>query len=115
MLIKDNPGLKGLFANTTAGTIGIGMAIRDAGKAGEVITVCYDTQSEIHDLLGDNSIVATVTQNPFSQGYYAVKLMSKILLEKFYPEKEFYYTRADVIIDSIQFELYGTGLNHINF
>jgi ABC-type sugar transport system substrate-binding protein len=104
-LIQDYPGLKGIFANTTSGTIGIGMAVRDTGTNGDIVAISYDTQIETRNLLDDCSLLATVTQNPFHQGYYAVKLMHKILFENYRPDREFYYTKADIIANSAQFDL----------
>ena len=105
ILLLSDPSLTGLFANTTAGTIGIGLAIRDFNKCEQVVTVCYDTQNEVMDLLDVNAAIATVTQNPYMQGYYAAKIMGRILLESSPPKDEFYYVRADVILNREHYNL----------
>lgn len=109
-LVSDLPALKGIFASTTLGAIGIGKAMADLNKNGDIAVVGYDIYDDIKNLLDNDALIATVTQNPFSQGYYAVKLMFNLLIEKKTPEKEFYYTRADVIVNSIQHELNIIGL-----
>ena len=111
MLLSSDPGLSGLFANTTAGTIGIGLAIRDLGKCGQIASVCYDTQSEVMDLLDINAVIATVTQNPYLQGYFAAKIMCKVLLESFCPKDDLYYMRADIIVSREHYELNAHTIN----
>ena len=63
-LILEIPGLKGIFANTTTGAIGIAKAIKDLNKIGLIVAVCYDTSDEIKELLDCNAFLATVIQNP---------------------------------------------------
>lgn len=108
-LITDTEDLKAIFANTGSGSIAIGRAIRDLDKIGKVMAVSYDVNNEILEMLDCNALTATVTQSPFSQGYYAVKLMHKVILEGFVPDSEFYYTRADIIMDSEQYEFAQQG------
>ena len=105
-LLKNNPEIKGVFASSTQGAIGVGMAIKEMNKAGGVISVGYDTQEETREMIKSNTLLATLTQNPFSQGYYAAKLMNKVILEGYQPDKEHYYTRPDVLIDADQFDSY---------
>ena len=113
-LLTDMEDLKGIFANTGAGAIAIGRAVKETNKTGKVFAVGYDVNDEIFQLLDSNALSATVTQSPITQGYYAVKLLHKVMLERFVPDNEFYYTRADIIIDSEQYNFYSTGLYHSN-
>jgi len=112
-ILRDRPQIRGIFANTTEGTIGIGTAILDMNRKGKVIAVSYDTPPEGMKLLDDNAIVATVTQNPFLQGYHAAKIMCRILLERVLPEKTMWYTSADLIVNSRQLSLNAESVNHI--
>ena len=114
-LILEVQGLKGIFANTTTGAIGIAKAIRDLNKNGSIVAICYDTSDEIKELLDCNAFFTTVIQNPFLQGYYAVKLLYKIILEKTTPENEFNYVRTDIIVNSKQLELNNQALNYNMF
>lgn len=111
-LITDTPGIKGIFANTTVGTVAIGRAIKDLNRIGSMTAISYDISDEILELLDCGALSVTVTQNPFAQGYYAVKLLHKVILEKYKPERELYYTRADIVVNSEQYNLFTTGLYH---
>ena len=112
-VLHGKPGIGGIFADTTTGILGAGMAIRDSGRKGRVIAVMYDTPPEGIRLLDDNVFIAAITQNPFFQGYYAAKIMCRILLEQYKPEKEMWYTSADIIVNSRQMVLNEGSVNNI--
>jgi ABC-type sugar transport system substrate-binding protein len=76
------------------------MAIRDMDKIGEITTVGYDTTPELLEVLDRSAVSATVTQNPYIQGYSAAKMMCRILLERYNPPKKMWYTSTDIILDS---------------
>jgi len=101
-LIRSDSELAGIFANSTRGTIGIGQALVELNKTDSIVAVCYDTQKEVLDLLDQNAVFATVTQNPYEQGHRAVRLMCEVLLDQTIPAHEYWYTRADVIISRDQ-------------
>ena len=101
-LLLQDPSIQGVFADTTLGTIGIGMAIDELQKHHDKIAIGYDTQSEVIDLLEKNALTATITQNPFSQGYNAASLMNKILLDGYRPTTTHWYARADIIFHKEQ-------------
>ena len=112
-ILRDKPSVGGIFSDTTTGILGVGMAIRDSGRKGRVIAVMYDTPPEGIRLLDDNIFIAAITQNPFFQGYYAAKIMCRILLEQYKPEKEMWYTSADIIVNSRQMALNEGSVNNI--
>jgi len=109
-LLLSDSGIKGIFANTSTGTIAIGRAISDTNNIGRVITISYEIGDEILEMLETNALFATVIQSPFSQGYFAVRLMHRFLMEKVAPDREYFYTRSDIVIDRAQYELYTTGI-----
>lgn len=88
-LILDKPDLKGIFANTAIGAIAIGKAISDTGRINDIVSVSYDINETIFNLLDKNAILATVTQSPYLQGYNAVKLLHRVVFEQKPPEEEF--------------------------
>ena len=108
-ILSDNSGLKGIFANTAYGSIGVGMAIRDLDRCGSIVAVGFDTLYGVLDLLDCDALKATVTQNPFMEGYHAVDLLYHIIANKALPDKEYYYTKADILISSEQYDLNEKG------
>jgi len=72
----DIAGMVGLWSYNGPAIVG---AIRDAGKTGKVKIVAFDEEDETLNGIKDESIYATVVQQPFEFGYQSMKLIAKIL------------------------------------
>lgn len=79
-LLLQNPDLKGIFVSYGVLEI-VGKAVKAAGKAKDVKLIGYDLSDEITDLINDGIVQAVICQEPFNQGYYAVKILYNCLLE----------------------------------
>jgi len=72
----DIAGMVGLWSYNGPAIVG---AIRDAGKTGKVKIVAFDEEDETLNGIKDESIYATVVQQPFEFGYQSMKLIASIL------------------------------------
>lgn len=72
-LLKEHPDLKGIVGLNEASSVGPGKALRDAGAAGRVKLVGFDSSIEEVKLLEEGVMQATVVQRPFNMGYLGVK------------------------------------------
>src|SRR6266478_3961547 len=72
----DIAGMVGLWSYNGPAIVG---AIRDAGKTGKVRIVAFDEEDETLSGIKDESIYATVVQQPFEFGYQSMKLIARIL------------------------------------
>jgi len=72
----DVAGMVGLWSYNGPAIVG---AVRDAGKTGKVKIVAFDEEDETLNGIKDESIYATVVQQPFEFGYQSMKLIAKIL------------------------------------
>jgi len=72
----DIAGMVGLWSYNGPAIVG---AVRDAGKIGKVKIVAFDEEDETLNGIKDESIYATVVQQPFEFGYQSMKLIAKIL------------------------------------
>src|SRR2546421_9350111 len=72
----DIAGMVGLWSYNGPAIVG---AVRDAGKTGKVKIVAFDEEDETLNGIKDESIYATVVQQPFEFGYQSMKLIAKIL------------------------------------
>jgi ribose transport system substrate-binding protein len=80
-ILTANPDLDGIFAANEPGVLGAAEAVRQAGKAGEVVIVGWDASSEEVQGVRDGVISALVVQNPFRMGYDGVNAAVKIIRE----------------------------------
>ena len=72
----DIAGMVGLWSYNGPAIVG---AIRDAGKTGKVRIVAFDEEDETLSGIKDESIYATVVQQPFEFGYQSMRLIARIL------------------------------------
>lgn len=96
-VIKKHKGLEGIYCADAVCTIGVSRAMKKINNH-ELVVIGSDLGPESKQALLDGHISATVCQDPYTQGYYAVKCMSKIFLEEQMPEKEYYYTQHKIVV-----------------
>ena len=65
--IRDNPNLVGIFSTNEGSTLGMGYALRDNDI--NIIGIGFDITPVIQEMIRDNTIKATLVQNPFTMGY----------------------------------------------
>ena len=80
-ILTANPDLDAIFAANEPGVLGAAEAVRQAGKAGEVVIVGWDASPEEIQGVEDGVISALVVQNPFRMGYDGVNAAVKIVRE----------------------------------
>jgi ABC-type sugar transport system substrate-binding protein len=80
-MLTAHPETQVIFACNEGGTIGAAMAVKQAGLAGKVVVFGYDGSDQLTSMIlsGDNILLGTVAQDPYSQGYKAVEALVKAL------------------------------------
>ena len=76
---KDASGklaVHGIFCPNESTTFGMLRALQDAGLAGSVIFIGFDSSEKLVEALETGEIHALVLQNPFKMGYLGVKTMA---------------------------------------
>lgn len=72
-ILTANPDLNGIYAANEPSVLGAAEAVRQAGKAGQIKIVGWDTAPEEIAGIREGVISAVVAQNPFGMGYRGVK------------------------------------------
>jgi LacI family transcriptional regulator len=93
--IGDFPDLAGIYINTATDEYGC-KALMDAGKGGEIFLIGTDLLHEIVPYIEKGVMQAAIFQDPFRQGYQAVKMLFDTITtgKKYGP---FDYTKPDII------------------
>lgn len=78
-ILTANPDLDGIFAANEPGVLGAAEAVRQAGKAGEIVIVGWDASPEELQGVKEGVISALVVQNPFKMGYDGVNAAVKMI------------------------------------
>lgn len=68
-----------------AGVGGVGQAVREAGLLGKAPILAFDDIPATRSLVREGAVPATVCQQPYEQGYRAVKLMFQVLANQSIP------------------------------
>ncbi|MCL2812481.1 MAG: ABC transporter substrate-binding protein [Clostridia bacterium] len=66
------PDLAGIYSCNEGSTVGVGRAVEQAGKAGEVKVIGFDFSDDVKELIARGAIQATMAQNPYKMGYLSV-------------------------------------------
>lgn len=74
-IMQAHPNLKGWVACDAAGPIGVGQAIKEAGKVGKVQLVGLDDLPEMVQLIRDGVADSSSSTKPEMQGYWSVMTM----------------------------------------
>lgn len=64
-----NPDLKGFYGCNEGSSVGVGQAVLQAGKAGQIMVVGFDFSNDTKALIEQGAMQATMVQNPFVMGY----------------------------------------------
>jgi LacI family transcriptional regulator len=99
-LLRSDPRIAGFFSTSGDGHVGVGRALVDLGRAGSIQNIGYDLDEAIRELMHRDAIQASIGQDPFSQGYYAIKLLHRHLVDRSVPSDRVLHTRIDVIVQS---------------
>lgn len=71
-IMQAHPNLKGWVASDAAGPVGIGQAIKESGKAGQVKMVGIDNLAEVIGLIKDGTADSSSSSRPEMQGYWSI-------------------------------------------
>ncbi|WP_433872119.1 sugar ABC transporter substrate-binding protein [Saccharopolyspora sp. CA-218241] len=71
-ILTANPDLNGIYAANEPSVLGAAEAVRQAGKAGQVKIIGWDTSEGQIQSLREGVITGLIAQNPFKMGYFAV-------------------------------------------
>ena len=88
--------LDGVYLTTGNGPAGAVRALREAGLEGKVRVVCFDFFREIVELLKRGWVHATIGQDPYRQGYQAMKVLYDYIVEGREPPADTIHTKMDV-------------------
>jgi ribose transport system substrate-binding protein len=84
-VLAANPDLKGIFGANEPTAIGMGRALAQAGKAGKVVAVGFDGNSDLQGFVKDGTIEAIAVQSAFEMGNLGVKTVAEIVEGKKVP------------------------------
>jgi len=98
-LINQVPDINGVFCTRNTCTIGALDALNSL-KRSDIQIVGYDVTEKTAEAMRNNQISALIFQDPYQQGYKAVHLLARHLLEGYLPRKPFLYIENRIVLKS---------------
>jgi ribose transport system substrate-binding protein len=78
-ILAANPDLVGIFGANEPTAVGMGRAIVQAGKAGDLVALGFDGNEDLQTFVRDGVLEATAVQGSFAMGDLGVKAVIDIL------------------------------------
>ena len=92
--------VNGIYANNMFGTYAISCALRKLGMKDKIVAIGHDVNAELDAFIRDGVLDATLFQNPFQQGYQALKVMVDYLYLKVPVFQPILYVRTLILMKS---------------
>ncbi|TNC02580.1 ABC transporter substrate-binding protein [Paracoccus marcusii] len=78
-MLASNPDLIGIFGANEPTAVGMGRAIEQAGKAGQLTALGFDGNEDLQQFVRDGVLTATAVQGSFAMGEMGVQTVMDIL------------------------------------
>ena len=78
-VLAANPDLKGIFGANEPTAVGMGRAIKQAGKAGQVAAIGFDGNKDLQDFVKDGTLNAILVQGSFQMGEKGVQAVMELM------------------------------------
>jgi len=78
-ILASNPDLVGIFGANEPTAVGMGRAIMQAGKAGQLVALGFDGNADLQQFVRDGLMEATAVQGSFAMGEMGVTAVMDIL------------------------------------
>lgn len=96
-LLNSNEDISAVFIDN-ANIYGAARALEECGRAGQIKLVGYDYSKRAKKLLDKDCVQALICQNPYKQGYLAVKVLFKHITSPNAAFEDIIYTNPRVIL-----------------
>jgi ribose transport system substrate-binding protein len=83
--LTEHPALKAILCANDSMALGVVAAVKDAGRAGQVLVVGFDDISAVRDLVRGGRVLATVNQHADQLAVYGIEFALDILRGKAVP------------------------------
>lgn len=74
-IIQANPDIKAIFTVNASGSLGAAAAIREAGKAGQILVAGVDTDGGVYEAIDAGDVFATAKQGAYNMGFWAMQFL----------------------------------------
>ncbi len=84
--LQANPNIAGVFCMDGVAGVAGATAVRESGRADVIMTIGFDTDPALLDMVKDGTIAATIAQGTYNMGYWSMNFLYHLRHEL--PEKD---------------------------
>jgi ribose transport system substrate-binding protein len=84
-MIQKHPDLVGIFATEASTGVGVGTAVKEAGKVGKIHIISFDTDKGTLDMVKSGVIDATLAQGTWNMGYWGMHYLYNLKHDLIHP------------------------------
>ncbi|WP_158537697.1 LacI family DNA-binding transcriptional regulator [Halanaerobium sp. ST460_2HS_T2] len=96
-IIEDNPDLKAFYVVNQSLYL-VAKVVKEMGKKDQINVIGFDLFDKFIPFINEDVIEAVICQEPYSQGYFPVRILFEMLAEDREIEKSEYITRLEVVM-----------------
>jgi len=109
-ILSANPDVAGIYGANEGSAVGVAQGVKEAGKAGDVVVVGFDSGQAQIDAIQDGTMAGAITQNPVGMGEELVKAAAAAIDGEDLPETIdtgfYWYDKSNIDDPEIQAVLY---------
>jgi LacI family transcriptional regulator len=94
--LSQTRDVSGIYLTSGNGPGGVARALIEAGLAGTVRVICFDYFPETVRLIKKGLVHATIGEDPFTQGFQAVKILYEHIIERKEPASRIVHTKIAI-------------------
>ncbi|MFN7102070.1 MAG: ABC transporter substrate-binding protein [Pseudorhizobium sp.] len=94
-VLAANSDLKGMFGANEPTAIGMGRALKQSGKAGQVVAFGFDGNQDLQEFVKDGTLAGIAVQGSFQMGELGIQTVSKIIAKE--PVEKFVDTGVVIV------------------
>ncbi|HEY5586739.1 MAG TPA: substrate-binding domain-containing protein [Ruminiclostridium sp.] len=98
-LLKTNSQIDGIYVSFSA-LEQTAQAIIDSNLNKQIAVIGYDLSEEIYSYIKKDAITATICHEPFTQGYFGVKILHNYLNRGLIPSSSIMYSKLEAIFST---------------
>lgn len=97
-LLESIPDLRGVYDLDGASLYEIGTMIKNSAKLKNIVLIGHEINAGVKELLKEDIICASICQDPYVEGYYAVKYLYEYFVENKKLDSKELYTRSSIVM-----------------
>lgn len=77
-MLQAYPGIKGLFGSDSSAGVGAATAVKEAGKAGDIKIIAFDTDTGTLDLIKEGVLTGSIAQGTYNMGWWSFQMLFNV-------------------------------------